>query len=327
MSHKPLFITLGVIASILLMPLADAGEHAFPSVFPALTGSPPEGFAIGRSHTAYNGSIDGSIYKMNLRTGEGEVLVPPEPGFDLFTQCFKLGMRVDPRSNHLFVAGCQEGNVYVFDADNGAEIMQYQVVPPLSTVINDLAIARDAVYFTDSFQPFLYRLPLSRAGHIPMDAGAATAIPLTGDFVNQPDPFCCQSNGIVATPNGKSLIIGHSNRAELYHVDPATGHTQRIDVNPPLEGFLDGIVMHEGLLYIMTPSFGPPTPEKVQVVALSDDLLSGELLGFITNPYMDGVASGAMFGDRLYINNARYFDFPMADTEYWITEVDITDVQ
>ena len=128
-------------------------------------------------------------------------------------------------------------------------------------------------------------------------------------------------------PDGKTLIIGHSNRAELYRVDPATGHTQLIDVNPPLEGFLDGIVMHEGLLYIMTPTFGPPVPEKVQVVALSDDLLSGELLGFITNPYMDGVASGGMFGDRLYINNARYFDFPMADTEYWITEVDITDVQ
>ena len=117
------------------MQAALAGGNAFPKIVPALDGAPPEGFTIGKGTTAYNGSVDGSIYKVNLRNGEGELLVPAEPDFDLETQCHKLGMRVDPRSNYLFVAGCINGDAYVFDADSGEEIMKYQLAEPyLSTI-------------------------------------------------------------------------------------------------------------------------------------------------------------------------------------------------
>lgn len=305
---------------------AHAGGRSFPERVAALDGAPPEGFTIGRAYTAYNGSIDGSIYKMNLRTGAGEVLVPGEPGFDIFSDCYKLGMRVDPRSDYLFVAGCQMGNAYVFDADSGAEIMQYQLAPEFSTVINDLAITRDAVWFTDFTQPFLYRLPLSRNGRLPQGADATSALPLTGDIINGDDPNCCAGNGIVAAPDGKTLIVGNSNNAQIYRVDPMSGHTDKILVDPPLSGFLDGIVLHEDMLFILTPSLGPE-PEMIQVVALSDDWLTGERLGFITSPTLDGVASGAIFGDSLYVNNARYSEFPQPDTEYWISRLSIYDVQ
>jgi hypothetical protein len=103
---------------------ANAGGKAFPKIVPALDGSLPEGFAIGKGTTAYNGSIDGSIYKVNLRNGEGEILVPAD---DPFGGCTKLGMRVDRRSNYLFVAGCEVGNAFVFDADTGALKMEYQL--------------------------------------------------------------------------------------------------------------------------------------------------------------------------------------------------------
>ena len=56
-------------------------------------------------------------------------------------------------------------------------------------------------------------------------------------------------------------------------------------------------------------------------------MLTGTLLGTITDPGMDGVASGAMHGDSLYVNNARYDDFPGLPTEYWITKLNIYDVQ
>jgi len=56
-------------------------------------------------------------------------------------------------------------------------------------------------------------------------------------------------------------------------------------------------------------------------------MLSGNLVGTITDPDMDGVASGAMHGNSLYVNNARYFDFPGSPTEYWITKLNIYDVQ
>jgi len=325
---------ISAAAILLAVPFlsASAGGPAFPKIVPALEGAPPEGFTIGKGHTAYNGSIDGSIYKMDLRNGQGEILVPAEPDFDVFAgDCYKLGMRVDARSNYLFVAGCSNGDAYVFDANSGEEIMKYQLDDSGFSIINDIAITRDAVYFTDFGQPFIYRLPLSKNGRIPESAGAATAIPLTGDFEVGDNLINRFANGIVATPDGKTLIIGHSGSSKLFKVDPATGHADEIIVDPPLLGlldgsFLDGIVLHDDVLYILSPG-ETAEGDLVQVVVLDDDMLTGSLLGTIADPDMDGVASGAMHGDSLYVNNARYGDFPGLPTEYWVTKLNIYDVQ
>jgi sugar lactone lactonase YvrE len=304
-----------------------SGDGAFAKIVPALTGAPPEGFTIGRGTTAYAGSVDGSIYKVDLRSGKGEVLVPAVPGFDLFAgDCYKLGMRVDPRSNYLFVAGCVIGNAMVFDADTGKEIADYTLAP-FGTVINDLAITRNAVYFTDftgANGPFLYRLPLARNGRLPKN-DAILPIALTGDFLTDDqngDPGF-KANGIVATPNGKTLIVGNSNNAQIYRVDPATGHTDRIELDQPLVGFIDGIVLRGRKLYILVPSLDPSIPDSIQVVALDKGLRSGKLVASITDPDLDGVASGAFLGGALYVNNARYFTFPGPDTEYWLTRLKI----
>jgi len=319
-----------VPAAIILLALpmlsASAGDKPFPKIVPALDFSLPEGFAIGKGHTAYNGSVDGSIYKMDLRSGEGEVLVeandPYGPPF-----CFKLGMRVDPRTNYLFVAGCFGGNAFVFDADSGEELMSYQLAPELSTIINDLTITKDAVYFTDFFFPNIYRLPLSRNGSIPANEDAGIEIPLTGDFVGSD---FATANGIVSTPDGKTLIVGHSGLSKIYRVDPITGYAAEIIVDPPLRGtapytgFIDGLVLHGRTLYILTPGDFPDDPEfpypddvepvlddMIQVVELDKEMLTGTLVGKITDPgNLDGIASGALFGKSLYVNNARYVENP-----------------
>jgi len=347
MNRQLIFTTIALAAWALPTQTVDAGEKPFANIVPALTGAPPEGFAIGRAFTAYTGSVDGSIYKLNLRTGEGEILVPAEPDFDIFTQCFKLGMRVDKRSNYLFAAGCAGGNAYVFDAESGDEVAEYQLAPETAptdppTVINDLAITRKAVFFTDFGQPFLYRLPLSRNGRLPEGEDAATPLPLIGDFKDDHDAQqgFSLANGIVATPNGKTLVVGNSANAQIYRVDPKTGDTDRIELDTPLTGFIDGIVLYGNMLFILTPydvifpDNGPPFADpnnpidRIQVVALDEDQRTGTLLGNITDPEnLDGVASGAMFGGSLYVNNARYLTFPGPDTEYWITRLDVMDVQ
>jgi sugar lactone lactonase YvrE len=189
-----------------------------------------------------------------------------------------------------------------------------------------VAVTDEAVYFTDSFLPVLYRLPLGRKGAIPDGADAATTIPLPDAF-NNTEPFCCGGNGIAATPDGKTLIIGQSNTAQLFRMDIASGDVVEIIVDPPLTGFLDGIELHNNVLFIMTPSFGPPDPEKVQLVALDEDILTGQLLGFITDPTLDGVASGGIHNNTIYVNNARYAEFPQPDTEYWITKLNIYNVE
>ena len=311
---KKALIILSSLAMTLLALSAQsisAGEKPFPHVVDVLDGSWPEGFAIGKGFTAYNGSIDGSIYKVSLRTGQGETLVEAEPDFDVLAgDCHKLGMRVDPRSNYLFVAGCGNGDAYVFDADTGEEIMKYQLDDSGLSVINDLAITRDSVYFTDFLQAFIYRLPLSKNGRIPEGGNAATAIPLTGDFEVGDNLIGRFANGIVATPNGKALIIGHSGSSKIFKVDPTTGHADEIIVDPPLLGllegsFLDGIVLQDRVLYILSPG-ETAEGDMVQVVKLDKGLLNGTFVGTITDPNMSGIASGALFGKSLYVNNAHY---------------------
>lgn len=317
--------TIAFIAVALPVQSLSAADKPFPTRVATLPGSASEGFAIGKGPTAYNSSPDGSLYKVDLRSGEGEVLIDIQDPFD----CQKLGMRVDDRTNYLFVAGCIYGNALVLDTDNGATIMEYQLNNSGEFGLpNDLTITNDAVYFTDSFRPVLYRLPLSSNGAIPLESGAATEIPLPDEFINT-DPFCCTGNGIVSTPDGKTLIIGHSNLARLYRVDTASGDVQQIAVDGPLTGFLDGIAMHGNTLYIMTP-YGPPGPpvfiDQIQVVELDKGYLSGTLVDVITDAEnLDGVASGAIFGNSLYVNNARYATPfpPQPDTPFWITKLKI----
>ena len=319
--------TIACVALVLPVQSLSAADKPFPTRVSTLAGAASEGFAIGKGPTAYNGSPDGSHYKVDLRSGKGEVLVDIQDPLD----CSKLGMRVDDRTNYLFVAGCVYGNALVLDADNGATLMEYQLNQTGEFALpNDLTITKDAVYFTDSYRPVLYRLPLSRNGAIPLDPGAATEIPLPAEFALNPasDP-CCGGNGIVSTPDGKTLIIGHSNLARLYRLDTASGDIEQIAVSGPLSGFLDGIAMHGNTLYIMTPyDFpGPPVSiDKIQVVELDKDYLSGTLVDEITDPEnLDGVASGAIFGGSLYVNNARYATpFPPApDTPFWLTKLKI----
>jgi sugar lactone lactonase YvrE len=326
------FIPAAVILLALPILSANAGGKAFPKVVPVLDGSYHEGFAIGKGTTAYSGSPDGSIYKVNLRNGQGEILVPPVVPFDPFDDCYTLGMRLDARSNYLFVAGCFHGNALVYDADTGEEIMQFQLTPEGDSLINDIAITQDAVYFTDFQNPAIYRLPLSKNGRIPEGADAAIAIPLTGDFEVGDNIFDAFANGIVATPDGKTLIIGNSGTSKIFRVDPATGHADEIIVDPPLEeGFIDGIVFRDGVLYILTP-YDPAPEDMIQVVLLDDDMLMGTLLGIITDPDLDGVASGGLHGDSLYVNNGRYNlvfgdEALTPDTPFWITKLNIYDVQ
>jgi hypothetical protein len=327
---KKIFLTLIPFAlTVLALPTQSisAGEKPFPEIVPSLFGSLPEGFAIGKGSTAYDGSVDGSIYKVDLRNGVGVILVDPEDDFDIATDCYKLGMRVDRRTNNLFVAGCQNGNAYVFDADNGAPKMEYQLNDsPDFGVVNDLTITKDAVYFTDSFRQVLYRLPLSKNGGLPLDSSTVTEMPLPPEF--SVDPFvepCCGGNGIVSTPTGKTLIVGHSNLKALYHVDPATGGVQEIILDPPLRGdtpensFIDGLVLHNRTLYVLNPHFDG-TPDEIQVVELDNGMRTGALVGIITHPGLDGVASGALFGNSLYVNGARYFAELVS--EKWITKLD-----
>ena len=114
--------------------------------------------------------------------------------------------------------------------------------------------------------------------------------------------------------------MGHSNLSRLYRVDVTTGNVTLITEGLP--PFPDGLAIKGRTVYSLHPlSAFLGVPDEVKMIHLSSDLAIGEIVGTITSPNLDGVASGAVFGSSLYVNNARYSTFPQPDTEYWVTKL------
>src|SRR6266540_2128554 len=238
--RRSLLALLLVALSILLIGAAPA--QTFPDVLPLPNGFQPEGIASGRGTTFYVGSIPtGAVYRGDLRTGDGAVLVPAQEGRS------SVGLKYDSRTGLLFVAGGATGFAYIYNGETGANVAEIQL-SALPSFINDVVVTKDAAYFTNSFQPVLYRVPLADSGELP-PAPTSEEIPLGGDYQFTPGAF--NANGIAATPNGKTLIIVNSSEGALYRVDPTTGVAIRIDLGGDSVPNGDGILLQGKKLYVV----------------------------------------------------------------------------
>jgi sugar lactone lactonase YvrE len=291
----------GVPAVLLGLASTSAASAApttapFPTKFGLPNGFQPEGIAIARG-TAYFGSrADGDIYAADLRTGRGKV-ISQGPGTG------SLGMKVDP-FGRLFVAGAAGGNGRVIDTRTGAILASYTFTTATPTFVNDVILAKDGAYFTDSQQPVFYRV-----------AGAKPeTIPLTGDYQHLPGN---NANGISLTPDGHALIIVQSSTGFLLRVDRRTGVAQRIDIGDALMTNGDGLLLLGRTLYVVQNRLN-----KIAVLELNHTGTKGEVVGELTSPDFDVPTTAAAFGDRLYLPNARFTTPPTPTTEYWVTAVD-----
>ena len=281
----------------------------FPDVIPLPDGFRPEGVVIGRGSTIYAGSLaDGAVYRANLRTGEGEVFISGQAGM------LAVGLSYDGRSNNLFVAGGPGGDARVYDANSGALLASYPLATPGQSFINDAIVTREAVYFTNSFAPVYYRLPLDKNGRLP-DLADVETIPLEGDFVFDAGQF--NANGIEASPDGRYLIIVNSSTGTLYRLEAGSSEAMAIDLGGDVVTSGDGLVRQGNTLYVVRNFLN-----QVAVVELSDDFTQGEIVETITSADFRIPTTADVFGASLYAVNAR-FDVqpPQPDTEYEIVRV------
>ncbi len=174
-------------------------------------------------------------------------------------------------------------------------------------------MTRDAAYFTDSFRPFLYRVPLGPGGDLP-DPGAVEEIALGGDFEFEPGEF--NTNGIDATPNGKHLLIVNSTTGTLYKVDPGSGAATEIDLGGDAVPSGDGILLDGRTLYVVQNVLN-----QIAVVRLDPTFTSGEITKTLTGPDFDIPTTVAEFGSSLYAVNARFTTPPTPTTEYDVVKV------
>ena len=161
-THLRRLLVLLVLAAVAAVP-ATAAAGTFPDTIRLPDGWQPEGIASGRGTSLYVGSIPtGAVWKGDARTGEGDVLVPGQPG-----ERNAIGIKVDKR-NRLFVAGGPTGKAFVYDARTGEDLASYQLAAPgAATFVNDVVVTSKAAWFTDSSAAQLYALPLGRHGGCP----------------------------------------------------------------------------------------------------------------------------------------------------------------
>ena len=271
------------------------------AIFPGLIQLPPnfgsEGIAVGNG-SFYVGSLTaplGQILVGDLRTGSLAELVPAGRPAG--------GMKFDPRTHFLYVAGGMSGGATVYDARSGAEIAFFQLLPAgVPGIINDVVVTREAAYFTISTGPSLGRVAIDPGGQ-PMDA---SLIPLPANFGVRGVCGGTRANGIAATPNGEHLIVVHTSEGRLYLVETATFTVVPIEVTGgdfAGGGALcggDGLLLDGMTLYVVQAPLN-----RVAVVELSPDHLSGFVSRYITEPFASNPATKypttiAEFGNSLY---------------------------
>ena len=304
---------LAAAAIVLAMPAAAApttvgsssatatsnARDVFPTEFALPNGFLPEGIAIGALPYAFFGSrADGDIYRVNLITGDGSVF-SQGPGTP------SVGMKVDHRFR-LFVAGGPGGDGRVVNTITG-EILASYTFTTAPSFVNDVVLTPDAAWFTDSLRPFLYKVPLGRAGSLP-DQSDVVQVPLGGEYVHVAG---FNLNGIARTPDGDALLVIQSATGLLFRVDPSTGVATTVDLGGPLLNNGDGLLLDGRTLFVVQNQLN-----RVAVVELNKEGTVGEVTEFLTDPRFDIPTTVAEFGNRLYLPNARFTTPPTPTTPY-----------
>jgi sugar lactone lactonase YvrE len=286
----------GVLA---LAGASGAAQRPYPATIALPKGFQPEGIAI-RGNTFYVGSIPtGAVYRGNLRSGSGSVLVTGRSGRGA------IGVEVDSR-NRIFVAGGPTGKAFVYNAATGADIATYTLTTS-STFVNDVVVTSGGAYFTDSQNQVLYKIPIGAGGRL---ASTAQRVPLTGDLKYTAG---FNANGIDATSDGKTLVIVQSNTGKLFRVNPSGGATRELRLGGARVTNGDGILLDGKTLYVVRNQ-----NNEVTVVALSSNLMSGRIIRRLKHPRLDVPTTIDDLDRRLYAVNAR---FGKSGPDYWVTQL------
>jgi hypothetical protein len=278
-----------VLVSVLVAPAFAAPR---PSSIPIPDDFQPEGIAVGDGNTFYVGSLrDGDIYRGDLRSGAGALLVDNAPGAGRVS----AGMRVDRARDWLVVAGGPTGHAWVYGTGDGSTVADLALGPPGVAFINDVAITSDALYFTDTFAPRIYKVPIGANGTF----GATQPIVVTG-------PAAAIGgfglNGIDSTNRGW-LLVDHTALGILALIDPATGVSTQIALTGPglVAGTLDGLQLEGRTAWVVQNS-----ANSVARVELSPDLTSGRVVEVITSDLFRVPTTVARHGSTLALVNARF---------------------
>jgi outer membrane protein assembly factor BamB len=280
-------LSLLVVVALAALAPATAGAHPsspFPKTIALPVGFQPEGIAIAHK-TFYVGSIPtGAVYRGDLRSGTGAVLVPAQAGRAA------IGMKV-ARDGRLFVAGGPTGRAFVYDARTGASLAEH-VLAGGTPFINDVALGHDEAFFTNSRAAEILAVALR--------GDSVRRIALSGEYQQVGDATTTNLNGIVVAGR-HTLIAVQTNTGRLFAVDARTGVARAIDLGGAdvLNG--DGLLLRGRTLFVVQNRLN-----RIAVIALERNLARGRVVATITDPAFDVPTTIAAQGRSLWAVNARF---------------------
>src|SRR3954466_13871462 len=294
--HRKTIAALVALGSLAAAPTPTA--QTLPRRISLPNGWQPEGIAAGPGNQLFVGSIPtGAVIRVDARTGRSRVVVAGRNGRAA------TGLKVS--GGRLFVSGAGTGKAWVYSARTGRQLAAYQLAPRgADTFINDVVVTAHGAYFTDSRRNAMYR--------VPPDLSAAQTINLSGIPLQAGNNL----NGIVATPDGRSLIAVQTNAGALWRIDRATGKGTRIDLGSTSVTNGDGLLLSGRTLYVVRNQ-----NDRIAVVTLQPDLSRGVVARTITSGNFDVPTTIARIGGRLYAVNARFGTTASSRTRYWIARV------
>jgi sugar lactone lactonase YvrE len=200
-------------------------------------------------------------------------------------------MKIDG-ANRLWIAGGRSGRISVVDLASGKLVRQATVPTPSGSLINDVAIVGGAAYFTDTRAPMMWR----------MTAGAAIG-PLEPwlSFTDTPVQYDGGNNlnGIVATPDGQSLVVVQMDKGLLFRIDIATKAVAPIATgNADLSGG-DGLVLTGSTLYVVRQPAG-------EIVTLQLGPRNAQVVSRLRDPALLWPATAVIVDEELVVVNSQF---------------------
>jgi Cu-Zn family superoxide dismutase len=297
-----------LILALLVSPFSGGGSPA-PAVAQAPAPGPrvinlpdsisfPEGVAYDVSAgVLYTGSgLDAALLRIKPETGAAALVKPGGSLVPAGTTIFPvlLGMKVDG-SRRLWVAGGRTGHLWVIDTRDGGLIKQVTVPSVGKSLINDVALAGNAGYFTDTFVPTLWRL--SAEGGVIGDLDPW--LNLQGTPIQYGEGR--NLNGIAATPDGRALIVVQMDRGLLFKIDVGSKAVRPIDTGGADLSAADGLVLDGNLLYVVRQN-----AVEIATLRLDDELTRGTVISRFTDATLAWPATAVKVGADLIVVNTQF---------------------
>jgi sugar lactone lactonase YvrE len=299
-------LVIAVTAAIALTVLAPAAGANDDDSLPARYIVPgdnvfPEGIARehGTARFYVSSAGDGTIYRRRLDRPRMHVFLPG--GQDGRT----LATGIEVRDGMLYVSGADTGRVFIYSTATGELVKAFRTAPV--GFLNDVAIVPSgAAFFTDSFQPVLYRVT-TRALAEPGDQ-VRRLVPwlrFEGTPLQYEEGF--NLNGIVTTKNGRFLLAVQSNTGELFRIDVRTKDVVEVRI---ANGDLiagDGMLLRGHRLFVAQNAI-----DQVTIVRLGENFGSGRIVGAITDPSFSTPTTIEAAREHLLVVNSQFNAQPPA---------------